>query len=438
MRIGLAVGERTVRAVGIRGSAVQWAFEGELDEGESFAAAIAGLLQRAPLPRWPRPVLVAAIGPSRAQFRQLPELPPVKDRRALSALLQEGSSRFFLRNGGPVVTSEPSSASVDGAPWAAAFDRPVIDDIAAACRIAAVRFVVALPAVAVLGRVLAREQVSWSDGDTVAECRYVDGLLVDCRRRWENAADRAGSGWCENAGVCIESDGAVPAGHSAADDQPPASPSGALLALGPGALRFADAYGAAISPVRAAFTYRPAGDPHAAEPVARWRLALAAAVLALSIASALAAPEVRDARTIAHATARLSALGPDRLEAARLERELALVSAALDDVARFADGRQSSLAILAALADSLPDGSALVMFRLDSLAGTAVVLAPRMAAVVGAMDRLPMVTSVEISGPVTRETMGERALERATLRFTSIRPPSDSPDRATSGREEAG
>lgn len=444
VRIGIAIGERTVRAVGVRGTYVLWGFECELENEESVASAIEKLLALAPLPRWPRAIVMAAIGPSRSQVRQLCDLPPIDDRRALAALVQEGASRFFLKNGSPLLTSAlvPSLAAAPGeamrlaAPWASAFDRDVIDGIAAACTGAHLRLAAALPSVVLLGRVLERETVSWRDGDTIAECRYEGGRLIQVRRSRagsehdtdpprrslagvdpRRAATIVGEEPTDQKPADQEATDRQPTDRELTDQKPTDEVARVLSPLGEAAWRFADAYGAATSPETAPFAYRPKSGGSLDQPLPRWRRALAASVLACALVTAAGAPIARDAYVSHTASARLQALGPQRIEAARLEHELVQVSAALHMVAGFAAGRPSALAILRELADSLPDASALVTLRIDSASGTAVVLAAQVSDAVAAMDRLESITGVEIAGPVTREAIGGRELERATIRF---------------------
>ncbi|MGH7719649.1 MAG: hypothetical protein ACREON_12500, partial [Gemmatimonadaceae bacterium] len=73
--------------------------------------------------------------------------------------------------------------------------------------------------------------------------------------------------------------------------------------------------------------------------------------------------------------------------------------------------------LMADLTRALPEGSALVAFRSDSAAGSIVALAPRAAAVLTAMEHVPGVVGPEIFGPVTREVVKEKELERVTVRF---------------------
>ena len=102
--VGISIGAREVRAVVLRNGRVAAATEAELAPGDTLADAVAEVLAGAPVPRFPRPAVVAALGPSRAQVRRVTGLPPVKDPRVLAEILREGTSRFFLQNGAALVT----------------------------------------------------------------------------------------------------------------------------------------------------------------------------------------------------------------------------------------------------------------------------------------------------------------------------------------------
>ena len=115
MCIGLGIASDNLRAVGVRGAAVVWAVEAERRSDEDLSAAIVQLLQHATLPRWPRPVVVAAIGPAASQTKRIVGLPVTADVMTMNAIIREGSSRFFLRNGIPLITArvrmeEPGAA----------------------------------------------------------------------------------------------------------------------------------------------------------------------------------------------------------------------------------------------------------------------------------------------------------------------------------------
>jgi hypothetical protein len=93
------------------------------------------------------------------------------------------------------------------------------------------------------------------------------------------------------------------------------------------------------------------------------------------------------------------------------------MSEALAEVAAFDASRRSPTLILSQLTRALPENAALVTVRLDTAGGTMVILAPRAAAALAALDRVAAVIAPEIIGPVTKEMAGTRELERATMQF---------------------
>lgn len=99
------------------------------------------------------------------------------------------------------------------------------------------------------------------------------------------------------------------------------------------------------------------------------------------------------------------------------EREVKKVSDALGEVAAFDASRNSTTRALADLTRALPEESALVTLRLAGESGSLVALAPRAAAVLGALENVRGVESAEIVGPVTREVVAGKAIERLTVRF---------------------
>ena len=138
MRIGLGIASDRVRAVGARGGDVLWAIEGGRSADGELAGDIVTLLRHAALPRWPRSVVVGAIGPAASQTKRLTGLPTMAGETALRSIVREGAPRFFLRNGIPLVTSgvrveEPGSL------WAVAFDVPEVRAVESACRTLGVR-----------------------------------------------------------------------------------------------------------------------------------------------------------------------------------------------------------------------------------------------------------------------------------------------------------
>ena len=386
--IGVAIGAATVRAVVLRGGRVVAASEAQLAAGDSLAEAVAELLATAPLPRWPRPAVTVALGPTRAQVRRVSGLPPLTDPRALAGILREGAGRFFLRNGvAPVTTGVRVEGP--GTVWCGALDADAVRAAEEGCRRAGFRLAAVVPAVVVLGAALTGERVLWRDGAVAAEVELEDGQMLSVRRL---------------------------AGAAALADEPGPRPVAALALVGEEAGRFADAYGAALVGRAEPLALRPGGRGSDA-PVPGWRLGVAGAALAAALAFALVAPAWRALAAGEAASARMGALGARRGEAATARRDLERVDAAFAEIGAFSASRSSPTLLLSAVTRALPQGSALVSLHVDTAGGTLVALAPRASPVLSALERVPGVTAPEITGPVTREAAAGRQVERVGIRF---------------------
>jgi len=192
-----------------------------------------------------------------------------------------------------------------------------------------------------------------------------------------------------------------------------------LAVLGDDAMRFADAYGAALS----RGDRHPLGAPlqrdgAATATVSRKRASVAITLCAAAVVAAALTPGIAAERAGRNARAELGALTAARTELHEAERNLGLVSGALGEVANVQARRRSPLAFLGQLTMVLPEGSAVVALRLDSAGGTVVALTPRAATLVNRLDTIASVVGPEIVGPVTREIMNEKDLERVTVRFS--------------------
>ncbi|HEV7702776.1 MAG TPA: hypothetical protein VGO46_00735 [Gemmatimonadaceae bacterium] len=390
LRIGLGVASDSVRAVGVRGATVVWAVEAERVLDEDLSVAIVQLLRHATLPRWPRPVVVAAIGPAASQTKRLIGLPVTADAATMRAIIREGTSRFFLRNGIPLVTAgvridEPGTA------WATAFDLPVVNEIEAACRTLGLRIRLIVPSIVALPRAVEAGEIEWMDGDVHNGLTIGDQRLLSTRRLSATRRDPPESGATPRA---LE----------------------ALHVLGANAWRYADAYGATqLSNDEPLALRSSSGELDAG--ASRRAVRVAAVCLCLAALSAIGTPIV--ARVVrAHRTARqLLAISGRARDAEAAERDLARMSAALAEVSSFDASRRSPTLILSQLTRALPDNAALVTMRMDSAGGTIVILAPRAAAALAALDSVKAVVAPEIIGPVTKEMVGSRELERATVQF---------------------
>jgi hypothetical protein len=398
LRIGLGVSGNSIRAIGLRDRAVLWALESPIEPGQPLAPQITALLARVPNARasWKRPRVMAAVGPALVQTKRLSGVPTTTDARLASALVREGARRFFMLGSEPAITSDV--VSIDGEPWAAAFDRHLVDAIESACEQAKVVLDGIVPAVTILSGAISGDAISWRDGDDCFDIRYVDGAMrslkrVPCTGQPKDQADPT---------LATEQ-------HAVSD----------LAVLGDDSPRFADAYAAAVLPTaRIAFGAPLQRDGAAAAIVSRRRAVLATGLCAAAILAAAIAPGLATERAGRDARNALGSLASARADLRETEKNLGWVTSALDEVARVEARRRSALAFLGHLTTALPEGSAVVALRLDTASGTVVALTSRASSLVSRLDTIPSVVGPEIVGPVTRETVSARDLERVTVRFT--------------------
>jgi hypothetical protein len=404
LRIGVAVDQTSVRAVGVRFGRVLWGLETPRPNNDTVDDALVACLgsrpgRRAFIGGVLLPTVTVALGPAHAQTKRLVGLPPLADPRLLARTVREHVGRFFLKNGVPLVTTTVRSDGPDGA-WAAAFEQPVVVSLRNACDRSRVALRAVVPAVDVLSLglvALYNETLIWPDGDTAVEVAWSAGRLTGVRR----AAPVPGS------------------------TQLHAVPVPELASLGEGAWRFAAAYGAAIGSGPAAshtsevLAYRPDGSTRdvARPPASQRRTITAAGAAMLALTAAALAPGVAAHRAERQATAQLAVLAPRETQALAVSRDLVLVTSALGQVAAFAASARVPTLLLRDLANALPTGAALLAMHLDSLGGSIVAIAPRAGAVVTPLDHIAWLASPEIIGPVTREKADGRDLERVTVRF---------------------
>lgn len=384
--IGIAIASDAVRAVAVRNGAVQWASQTDRMDESDLAADLALLLKDAPLSRLARVRVVAVVGPAGAQTKRLTGLPALDDAEALSRIVRESAGRFFLRNGIPIVTT---GVRIDGnGAWVAAFERPVVDAIENVCAQRKLRLALIAPTLIVLPLSTARREISWYDGKLCASATYAaDGRLM--------AASRSG----DCGGV----------------DEFPA-PVAALATLGSGAWRFADAYGAAVASEHEPIAWRARSEGRKRGPLTCAGKVAAIGALLAGV-GALALPAAGDALAARKFSAQAAQLAPRTRRAMVARGELAHMSRALAEISAFAAGRHSSVLLLQAIAHALPDAAALASIHVDTVAGTMVIVAPRIAAALAALDSVQVISALEIVGPVTKEIAGGKELERASVHF---------------------
>lgn len=394
VRIGLALGHDSLRAVVVRGGRITWTGEAAREPGAPRADEIVALLSAVPLPRWPRPVLAVAVGPHASQVKRLEGLPPLTDGEVLRAIVQQRPEAFFLQNGTPVRTTGVRPAG-EGAAWSAAIDVTHVDSVRQAAAVLRLRLAFVAPSAVVLPRVLEDERFVVADGPVALDVTRSAGGFESIRR--------------------------LPA--SAAEAMEPA-PVAALRAIDDPA-RFAEAYGAAVAAPGDPLTLGPAGDvPWEARR--RRRRLLPPAILAAAAAAALLLSPLQPYLAARRAEAELrevQASNAWRLTVDVLaQRER--VTAALAEVDSFALARPRQAALLAALARALPDSAALEKVEVRDGEARLVIVAPRAAGAISALRAAPGLGEVALVGQVAETPAANGFLQRATLRVrTAAHPP---------------
>jgi len=388
-RIGLALAQGCIRAVMLRDTHVVWIGEAELGVDDENDAVVERLLSAAPRSRRRRPDVFIAIGPAFAQVRAISGLPDTSDTNALSAIVRQTPCRFFLRSSGGLVTS-PVHRTISGSNLAAGFDEQAVRFLLRGCAAARCRVRAVVPTVAVLSHVIEGTEFVWRDGDIVAHVTVSDDTVTAVRRR-------------------------VAMNHAPIESL--GQPKGILDQLGEHAWHFADAVGAAMLTGNEALLWRPDVNGSSTIEVPRWRVSAAATVFAMVCSIALFGPGMAATREAQRAEKRVAQLNEARNATLTARGQLQLFTTALQTIGRFGEKRLPTIALLNEFTRALPERSAILTLHADSAGGTIVAITPAAASFVGALERIPSVTNVEIIGPVTSEAAGADALERITLRF---------------------
>jgi len=396
LTIGLGIGGRSLRAVGVSAGSVRWAIEVERQDGESLTEALTNLLMRCPVQKrrrvgWMRPRVMVAIGPSMVQVKKLSRLPLLRDSAALSAVIREGSGRFFLKNGVPLATSDVAVIE-PGTGWAAAFEAPVVEQVQRACTDAGLALRAIIPAAVALGQVAQSGELTWTDGNVQAQLAYRDRQVVASRQLRVPRCN----------GECMETVDMLP--HPA------------LQQLGDNASNFADAYGATRIERGELLALSIGGAPRVGT-TSHTRTRIAATTFCMSALAALVVPPLLAVRSTTRARERLALIGPEARKASGIERELDQVSSTLQQLSEFAPECGSVTVLLERITAALPEHAALVSLEVDSARGTIVALAPRAAQVTDALERVAGIASPQVVGPITPVTTRARVVERVTIRF---------------------
>jgi hypothetical protein len=369
-----------------------------VDDRPQPGAALAALLDALPRRRFRKPRVVIALGPAFTQTRHLSRLPALSDARALASIVRTNVSRFFLKNGVPLATSGVQVMR-EGEGWACAVEQPLLEELVAVCRARRLRLEMLVPALATLPYASRERVIRWSEDDIEIEGRYAPSRHLSSLRRSPGRGPEP-----QRAGGCS-----------------PAATDPGLWAATLGAARI------------------PRSDPLAvrlmsAEPIARWRLVVACTALSVASMLGLGLPIVAQQRAASTAKTQLDGLARERGAAVWTERELALTTTRLAEIAAFARSRRSATLFLAELTGALADDVSLVSLRLDDSGGSLIALAPRAVAVVSQLGDVPDIADPSIVGAVTPDALNGERLERVTLRFRWRRAAS-APPNARAGKE---
>lgn len=405
-RLGIAITRTAVRAVLMRRARIVW--HGEVDRiaGESMRASLERLLATVPMGRAFALRVTVAIGSSHSQLKQIEGLPSMKQtkhRPLLSRIVRENSAAFFLRVGSRMVVSDVDRRA-DGTNRAAAFDADIVDELLATLKKRRIQRVSLLPHVAALAPLLPAGTHRLTEDDIALEVTTADGGRIQHVRRF---ADR-------DASIQLEVLPAVGV---------------AISAIGP---EYLAAYGAATVASRAPFAWRPEPDAQRTLLFGRVRVMAASLMLVTAAVAVLVAPGVRGRRTVARVSAELATSRGRQIEAARVEGVLRSVSGSLDRIERFRAARGETTMLLGAISEALPESTAMLSLRVDSLEGSFTALTPHAADILSELSQVDRVMNSRIVGSVTRENQGQARVERATIRFRRQRDPLRAPRGATS------
>jgi hypothetical protein len=388
-RLGISISSDAVRGIVVKRGRVAWHARSTVGEQETIGAALERLLSGLPASRLTRPAVHIALGLAHGHLKRIERLPPTRNAKLLDRIVKENADAFFPRFAARTIMTDLDHRA-DGSSWAAAADAALLDEVLAALRRQRLAPSVALPLAAAIARAVPAGKWRVSDAGLHAELTTIEvGIIHDFRRRY--------------AGAPIEA--------------PPAPTPTALEAFGTEAPEFTAAYGVALTPARARLAWRPLRDPARVRALDVARIA-AAAILLIGCTSAALFARGAHARRIASAAAiQLAAVHDSELDAARVDAELRKTTVELDRIRRFDATRGRMTALLGALSEALPESTALVSLRVDSLEGNLVALAPHAADVLPALLDLPGVAAPRIMGSVTREVQGGARVERAAIRF---------------------
>jgi Tfp pilus assembly protein PilN len=327
-----------------------------------------------------------AFGLAHSDEKRIEGLPPARQPKLLNRLVAENADAFFLRLGARTFASDVELRS-DGSAWASAFDAELLNDLFGLLRkrrLAAglISFGAAIAYAVPPGTWRVRDE------NLELELTTIEGAIIQSARR------RVGAG-----------------------DATEVASATALDGIGADGPKFLAALGAAIAPTRAVISWQPPPNPDRARSLQVAQVVAASLVLVASAGAALLSRGIHADRVAKAAITELARFRASDSAAARVDAELRRTTDELDRVEQFESTRGRTTALLGALSEALPDSTALVSLRVDSLEVNLVALTPHAASVLPALLGVSDVVSPRIVGSVTREVQGTARVERASIRF---------------------
>ena len=359
-RLFLSVAANHCAVIAVSGTRIEWQATATGEAAHDSVRELEKLLRSARIPRWRRPQVVLALWPDRSQLRRLPGLPHGQSSSVLDALVRENAGRFFLRSDEPMLISR-AVPGADGSHWAAALDAPVVDAVRGALRGVGLRLDVVVPALSLVSAPLMGFQATRSNG-----------LLQLVTR------------------------------------VPMAAPD------------LADVEEVVCSLALADLSHAPVLAPETLQhPSGRQRLVSGAAVAA-AIGAVILAPGLGALHAASKAERDLREIAPIAEGPLGAQAEALSFASALAEFDSLYGRQTPRLAILSELTRLLPDSAVLLGVQLDSSQGRITVLSPRTTVLLEALETAHTMSDARLVGPVTREVVGTRMLERAAIMFRAV------------------
>lgn len=396
VRIGLYVGHDYLAALVLGRRGIDWSRTLERGSDGTIQEQLRAILLEVPRQRRIRTSVWVAVGPTMAQVKCLRSLPPLASPESVRQLVEGAPAKYFVATGTDASVTAPMRDPQGW--WVAVASGDLIGAIGETCAKCGFRIGGVRPIAAVLAHALATPHaaatIPWIDGGLSLEVTAMNTTPVAANYRAAQQDERI----------------AVPALNPA------------LQGLGTDAWMLAGAFAAARAGHLAPLQFRYATDVRSRTKQRMFRAA-AIGLVALAMGAAMAGPGLAANRERDRSEAALRQLSGSASVALAERSALDRRRATLKQLHAFAASRRSVTSFLSALTMELPDSTAIVTLRLDTLGGTVVLLSPPAAAVLASVSAAPGVVGLQLTAPITREAVGPLELRRMALRFKFSRAP---------------